>query len=54
MDYRLSGHQLICHDLKSFSNCPESKDNVSRCFCTNDYALQDGMCVETCPGELHV
>ena len=53
MDYQLSGYQLICRSLKHFSNCPEPKDYVSGCFCTNNYALQDGMCVETCPGEAH-
>lgn len=55
MDYQLSAYQLTCSNLKSFSNCPDSSENVTGpgCFCTNDYVLQGGMCIDaaSCPGE---
>ena len=50
MEYQLCGQQMDC---VTFRNSKE--DCASGCYCTNDYVLEDGKCVNPtmCPGEFY-
>ena len=55
MEYQLCGLQIDCNTLREFSNCSNlTTDCVSGCFCSNNYILEDGKCIDStmCPGEL--
>ena len=55
MEYQLCGLQIDCNTLREFGNCFNTTDCVSGCFCSNDYVLEDGKCIDPimCPGELY-
>ena len=56
MDYHLCGLTIDCNTLRELSNCSNSTECVSGCFCSNDYVLEDGNCIDPamCPGELYL
>ena len=56
MDYLLCSRQRHCNTIRDFSNCSVLTECVSGCFCSNDYALEDGKCIDPamCPGELYI
>ena len=56
MDYRLCDLPMDCNTLRELSNCSNSTECVSGCFCSNDYVLEDGNCIDPamCPGELYL
>ena len=53
MEYLVCGRQVDCVTFRNSSHL--SEDYVSGCFCTNDYVLEDGKCVDPtmCPGEFY-
>ena len=55
MHYQLCGRQVNCNTLREIGNSSDLTDCVGRCFCTNDYVLEDGECIDLamCPGKLY-
>ena len=56
MDYRLCDIPIDCNTLRELSNFSNSTECVSGCFCSNDYVLENGKCIDPamCPGELYL
>ena len=54
MEYQLCGLQIECNTLREFGNYSNTTDCVTGCFCSNNYVLEDGKCIDPtiCPGEL--